>query len=92
MEKQFKTTKEERIIIDKLDLDKIDLYINNEEIWKVFRDVIKVTKEIDKEQIKEIFKEIESAIERTRSPVPVPIEQSKLIIELKKIKEKYGYI
>jgi len=45
-----------------------------------------------KETIKQIFKEIELAIERTKSPVPVPIEQSKLIIELKKIKEKYGYL
>lgn len=39
--------------------------------------------------IKEIFKEIEEAIEKTKSPVPVPISESKLIKELKRIKEKY---
>jgi len=40
-------------------------------------------------KIKQIFKEIEEAIERTKSPIPVPIEQSNLIKELKRIKEKY---
>ena len=40
-------------------------------------------------KVKQIFKEIEEAIERTKSPVPVPIAESKLIKELKKIKDKY---
>ena len=43
-----------------------------------------------KEIINKIFKEIEEAIERTKSQVPVPIEESKLIKELKRIKEKYN--
>lgn len=40
-------------------------------------------------KVKQIFKEIEEAIERTKSPVPVPIAESKLIKELKRIKDKY---
>jgi hypothetical protein len=42
-----------------------------------------------KETIKKIFKEIDEAIEKTKSPVPVPIAESKLIKELKRIREKY---
>lgn len=40
-------------------------------------------------KIEQIFIEIEDAIERTRSLIPVPIEESKLLKELKKIKEKW---
>ena len=36
-----------------------------------------------------IFKDIEKAIEKTKSDVPVPINESRFLIELNKIKEKY---
>jgi len=41
------------------------------------------------ETIKQIFEEIDQAMERTKSEVPVPIKDSKFLIEYIKIKEKY---
>jgi hypothetical protein len=42
-----------------------------------------------KNKIEEIFKEIDQAIERTKSPFPVTISESKLLIEINKIKQKW---
>lgn len=42
---KFQTTKEERKIIDKLDLYEIENWINLKEYWRVFRAVINATKE-----------------------------------------------
>jgi len=41
------------------------------------------------EKIKQIFREIEGAIEKTKSDVPVPIKKSRFIKELNKIKQKW---
>ena len=43
-----------------------------------------------KKQIKQIFEEIDEAIKKTKSNVPVKIEDSEFIKELEKIKEKYS--
>lgn len=41
---KYNTTKRERDIIDMLDLEKMDEYINSGDIWKVFRATINATK------------------------------------------------
>lgn len=41
------------------------------------------------DKIKEIFKEIEEAIEKTKSDMPVPIAESRFLKELQKIKKKW---
>ena len=41
------------------------------------------------DKIKEIFRRIDKAIEKTKSSIPVPIEQSKFLKEYNKIKEEY---
>ena len=47
---------------------------------------------MSKEKIKEIFKEIEKAIHETAQsdPIPVKIEDSKLIKRIKEIKKRYS--
>ena len=40
-------------------------------------------------QSKQIFDEIDKLIIETKSEIPVPIERSKFIEELKKLREKY---
>jgi hypothetical protein len=42
-----------------------------------------------REEIKKIFEEIFKAIEKTKSDIPVTIEESRFLKELKKIKRKY---
>ena len=42
------------------------------------------------DKIKLIFEEIDEAIKKTKSNVPVKIEDSEFIKELEKIKEKYS--
>ncbi len=50
MKSKYKTTKEERAIIRKLPISRIEKWIEKKEYWRVYRIVIKVTKDYVKSQ------------------------------------------
>ena len=45
MKDLFKTTREERRIIRRLDTNQIEEWAKNRAFWKIYRDIIKATKE-----------------------------------------------
>ena len=54
---RYKTTKEERAIIDRIDNDQIERWAGCKEFWRIYRAVIKATKDHFNVNSKRSFKE-----------------------------------